>query len=76
MKFSASFCQVPLHSENAVFGMKPATTETATMFEPSHGCITPCALLSTPFAHTRLPYRLWNDGYASNFAVDLPTSGY
>ena len=76
MKFSAAFCQAPVHSENAVSGMNQATTETATMFEPSHGCHTPCALLSTPFAHTRLPYRLWSDGYASNFAVDWPTSGY
>ena len=76
MKFSAAFCQAPVHSENAVSGMNQATTETATMFEPSHGCHTPGALLSTPFAHTRPPYRLWSDGYASNFAVDLPTSGY
>jgi hypothetical protein len=76
MRFSAAFCQAPVHSEHAVAGMNQVTTEATTMFEPSHGCHTPCALLSTPFAHTRLSYLLWSDGYASNFAVDLPTSGY
>jgi len=74
MKFSAAFCQAPVHNENAVSGMNQATTETATMFEPSHGCHTPWALLSIPFPHTKLPYRLWSDGYAYDFAVDLSTS--
>ena len=48
MKFGAAFCEAPVHSKNAVSGMNQATTETATMFEHSHGCHTPWALLSTP----------------------------